>query len=121
MAGWAYMDPSGFTCVPAVPHTEIHGQGHVQLHGSLHLLHHHSPDFIDPLLRNLQEKFVMDLQEKFGIRETVLQEPLDSDHGHLDEIGRRPLDGRVLSDPLSELPDVQVPRLQSPGCTDAVR
>ena len=53
------------------------------------------------LFRHLDDQFIVYLQDQFRVRHVALQPPVHVDHGKLDNVRRRPLNGRVHGDSFS--------------------
>src|SRR5215208_5955727 len=101
---------------PVCPRAGLHEEGHRQLHRVLHLAFHERGDLVQLRLRHLEHQLVVHLEEHLGLPPagglravaSGPQRPVDADHGDLDQVRGRALDGGVRGGPLAERPDVEV-------------
>ena len=94
--------------VPVLPRCNLDLQRHAQLHDPFHLALHEGHHLVPFRLGDLEDQLVVDLHDHGRLRVMLLQKIVQVDHGDLDEIGRRALDGRVDGGALGELADGRI-------------
>ncbi len=85
--------------VPVFTHVQVHLQGNLQLRRLFHALLQNLPHLLRLLLPGFNHQFVMYLQDQPGGKPRLPQSFPDPDHGDLDDIRRRTLDGAVHGHP----------------------
>ena len=82
----------------------IHFQFYFQMGGALHFFQQNPGGLLHFLQWGLHQQFIVNLQQKSGLKPLPGQTPVDPDHGDLDDIRSRALNGRIHGHPLPERP-----------------
>src|SRR5688572_28140397 len=78
---------------PVVADAYIDDQGHRKHRGLLHLVLDNARHDLDFIRRSLENKLVMNLKDHLRSQARYSQRVVDPDHGDLDQISGRPLNG----------------------------
>ena len=97
---------------PSLPLVHLRHQRNLQLNGVLHGFPQQNRRLLRLLRRAFQQQFVVHLQDQAALQPGLPQRPVDPDHGQLDDIRRRALDGGVHGGALAELADGGLGALQ---------
>src|SRR5579883_88231 len=103
--GWQriYADRLGF--IPVFARLELHFDRNVQI-DVVHMLHlclDEALGLVELFDRDLKHKLIVDLQNHTRLHARACKSMLDAQHGHLDQVGIRALDGHVDSFTLQRL------------------
>ena len=117
------LPPFGFFvlfCIqPAFAAADVGFEQHRKLYGVLHLFHQQVFDLLKLVQRRFDNQLVVYLQNQPGRKLLSLQPPVDLDHGNLDDVGSGALNRGVHSDPLAEVDDIFVGRVDFRQCAAA--
>ena len=98
--------------IPAASRLGLHHQRHLQLGHLLHFPLQNGGGCLGLRLGALDDQLVVDLENELGLQPGLPKGLIHPDHGQLDDIRRRALDGGVQRHPLAEGAEVEVAALE---------
>src|SRR6266576_3855913 len=93
---------------PILSGADTYDERHPQFANPLHLAFYKTPGRVVVVLSDTKNELVVHLQDHPGVQASLLDSGMDSDHGDLDQVRRRPLERRVRCRTLAEGADTEV-------------